>query len=132
MIIRSMAFPALLALFVLTDSVIAQPAAISWPDAVGQIAGERAKAETCVALMKKYRDDALRVRGEITAPYSDAVASGLTPIPDSSRTSRRVGNVPKTDNRLIMMAEQGSQTERESRVWLARADPQASAIGFDD
>jgi hypothetical protein len=81
MIIRSMAFPALLALFVLTDSVIAQPAAISWPDAVGQIAGERAKAETCVALMKKYGDDAQRVRGEITYTNakadSDAVIAGL-------------------------------------------------------
>jgi hypothetical protein len=81
MIIRSMAFPALLALFVLTDSVIAQPAAISWPDAVGQIAGERAKAETCVALMRKYGDDAQRVRGEITYTNAkadfDAVIAGL-------------------------------------------------------
>ena len=80
-IIRSMTFPALLALFVLTDSVIAQPAAISWPDAVGQIAGERAKAETCVALMKKYGDDAQRVRGEITYTNAkadfDAVIAGL-------------------------------------------------------
>jgi hypothetical protein len=30
-----------------------------------------------------------------TAPYSDAVTSGLTRIPDSSRTSHRVGNVPE-------------------------------------
>ena len=28
-------------------------------------------------------------------PPSDAVTSGLTRIPDSSRTSRRVGNVPQ-------------------------------------
>ena len=81
MIIRSMAFPALLALFVLTDSVIAQPAAISWPDAVGKIAGERAKAETCVALMKKYGDDAQKARGEITYTSAkvdiDAVIAGL-------------------------------------------------------
>jgi hypothetical protein len=81
MIIRSMAFPLLLALFVLTDSVIAQPAAISWPDAVSQIASERAKAETCVALMKKYGDDSQRVRGEITYTNAkadfDAVIAGL-------------------------------------------------------
>jgi hypothetical protein len=81
MIIRSRAFLALLALFMLTDSVIAQPAAISWPDAVSQIAGERAKAETCVALMKKYGDDAQRTRGEITYTSAkadfDAVIAGL-------------------------------------------------------
>ena len=80
-IIRAMTFPALLALFVLTDAVIAQSAAISWPDAVSQIAGERAKAETCVALMKKYGDDSQRVRGEITYANakadSDAVIAGL-------------------------------------------------------
>src|SRR6185503_4413791 len=61
-IIRPVAFLALLALFALTDSLIAQPAAISWPDAVGKIAGERAKAETCVALMKKYGDAAQNAR----------------------------------------------------------------------
>jgi hypothetical protein len=81
MIIRSMAFLALLALFVLTGSVIAQPVAISWPDAVGQIAGERAKAETCVALMKKYGDDAQKARGQITYTTAkadfDAVIAGL-------------------------------------------------------
>ena len=54
-IIRSTSFLALLALSVLTGSVIAQPAAISWPDAVGQITGERAKAETCVALLITQR-----------------------------------------------------------------------------
>jgi hypothetical protein len=81
MIIRSMASSGLLALFVLTGSVIAQPAAISWPDAVGQIAGERAKAETCVALMKKYGDDAQKTRGAITYTSAkadfDAVIAGL-------------------------------------------------------
>ena len=81
LIIRSVAFLPLLALFVLTDPVIAQPATISWPDAVSQIAGERAKAEACVALMKKYGDDAQKARGEITYTSSkadfDAVIAGL-------------------------------------------------------
>jgi hypothetical protein len=81
MMIRSGALLALLALFTLTDSVIAQPAAISWPDAVGQIAGERAKAETCVALIKKYGDPAQRARGEIIYTNAkadfDAVIAGL-------------------------------------------------------
>ena len=80
-IIRSVAFLALLALFALTDSLIAQPAAISWPDAVGKIAGERAKAEACVALMKKYGDDAQKARGQITYTTAkadfDAVIAGL-------------------------------------------------------
>jgi hypothetical protein len=80
-IFYSMASLALLALVSLTGSAIAQPAAISWPDAVGQIAGERAKAETCVALMKKYGDGAQKARGEITFTNAkadfDAVIAGL-------------------------------------------------------
>src|SRR5262245_26974224 len=80
-IIRSIAFVALLALLALTGSVIAQPTAISWPDAVGKVAGERAKAETCVALMKKYGDDAQKARGEIAYSNAkadfDAVIAGL-------------------------------------------------------
>jgi len=79
--IRSIAFLALLDLLVLTGPVIAESAAISWPDAVSQIVAERAKAETCVALMKKYGDDAQKARGEIAytnvkADF-DAVIAGL-------------------------------------------------------
>ena len=77
-IIRAAAF---LALFVLTGSAVGQPVSISWPDAVGKIAGERAKAETCVALMKKYGDDAQKARGQMTYTTAkadfDAVIAGL-------------------------------------------------------
>jgi hypothetical protein len=45
---------------------------ISWPEAVAQLAGERAKAETCVALVKKYGDDAQIGRGQLT--YTSAKA----------------------------------------------------------
>jgi hypothetical protein len=80
-IMRSATLVALLVQLVLTGSVIAQPAAISWPDAVSQIAGERAKAETCVALMKKYGDDAQKARGQISFTNAradfDAVIAGL-------------------------------------------------------
>jgi hypothetical protein len=80
-IMRSATLAALLVQLVLTCSVIGQTAAITWPDAVGQIAGERAKAETCVALMKKYGDDAQKARAEITYTSSkadfDAVIAGL-------------------------------------------------------
>jgi len=72
---------AFLVLFVLTGSAFSQPASLSWPDAVAKISGERAKAETCVALMKKYGDDAQRARGELTYASAkgdfDALIAGL-------------------------------------------------------
>jgi hypothetical protein len=84
------AFLASLAVFLLTGSLIAQPAAITWSDAVGQIAGERAKAETCVALMKKYGDDAQRARGEIAYASAkanfDAVIAGLIVVLSAGKT----------------------------------------------
>jgi hypothetical protein len=71
----------LIVLLVLTGSAIAQPASISWPEAVAQLAGERAKAETCVALIKKYGDDAQIARAQLTYTNakadSDAVIAGL-------------------------------------------------------
>jgi hypothetical protein len=45
---------------------------MSWPEAVGQIAGQRTKAETCVALMKRYGNDAQIARGKLA--YADAKA----------------------------------------------------------
>jgi hypothetical protein len=73
--------PALLALIALTGSASSQPATLSWPEAVAQLAGERAKAETCVALMKKYGDEAQIARGQLTyadaKADSDAVVAGL-------------------------------------------------------
>ena len=96
-IIRSTPFLALLALLVLTGSVIAQPAAISWPDAVGKIAGERAKAEMCVALMKKYGDDAQKARGEITYTNAkadfDAVIAGLITVLSAGQTPADLTNL---------------------------------------
>jgi hypothetical protein len=37
-------------------------------------------------------------------PHGGAVRSGLTRIPDSSRTSRRVGNVPTTEVQVGLLA----------------------------
>jgi hypothetical protein len=80
-IIRRELFLALLALPVLTGSAISQPATLTWPDAVAQLAGERAKAETCVALVKKYGDEAQIARGQLAYTSakadSDAVIAGL-------------------------------------------------------
>jgi hypothetical protein len=74
-------FVGLLALLLLTGSALSQPATISWPDAVAQLAGERAKAETCVALMKRYGDDSQIARAQLTYTSakadSDAVIAGL-------------------------------------------------------
>jgi hypothetical protein len=60
--IRPGVFLALPALLALTGSALSQPAAISWPEAVAQLAGERAKAETCVVLVKENADDAVTCR----------------------------------------------------------------------
>jgi hypothetical protein len=80
-IIRPEAFFALLVLLALTDAAISQPATISWPEAVAQLAGERAKAETCVALIKKYGDEAQIARAQLTYTNAkadaDAVIAGL-------------------------------------------------------
>jgi hypothetical protein len=79
--VRAVAFAALFAALAPTGAAIAQPAAMSWPDAVGEIAGERAKAETCAALMKKYGDDGQKARGQIGYSSAkadfDAVIAGL-------------------------------------------------------
>jgi hypothetical protein len=73
-----------LALLVLTGSALSQPATITWPEAVAQLAGERAKAETCVALMKKYGDEAQIARAQLTYTTakadSDAVIAGLITV----------------------------------------------------
>jgi hypothetical protein len=80
-IIRPGLFLALLALLVLTGSAISQPATITWPEAVAQLAGERAKAETCVALVKKYGNEAQIARAQLTYTNAkadaDAVIAGL-------------------------------------------------------
>jgi hypothetical protein len=58
-----------------------QSVTISWPEAVGQIAGQRARAVTCVELMKKYGTDAQIASGRLTYANAkgdyDAVIAGL-------------------------------------------------------
>jgi hypothetical protein len=129
---RSARFAVLLALFVLTDGVIAQPVAISWPDAVGQIASERTRAETCVALMKKYGDDPQRARGEITYANAktdfDAAIAGLivalnaggTPasLPSlQARLSRGASGLAEFCATVIkLLPNKNGQTEKD--VWM--------------
>lgn len=79
---RRLVYCVWLALLMLTGSAIAQPATMTWPEAVAQLTGERAKAETCVALVKRYGDDAQKARAQLTYTNAkadaDAVIAGLT------------------------------------------------------
>jgi hypothetical protein len=60
-------------------SAVGQPP--TWSEAVAQLAGERTKAETCVALLKTYGDDAQIARGQLiytnAKADADAVIAGL-------------------------------------------------------
>jgi hypothetical protein len=82
--------PAVLAVLALTGSANSQPTSISWPDAVAKISGERAKAETCVSLMKKYGNDAQKARGQLTYANAkadfDAVIAGLITALSAGKT----------------------------------------------
>jgi hypothetical protein len=54
---------------------------MTWPDAVAQLTGARTRAETCVALVKKYGDAAHIDRGQLiytnAKADADAVIAGL-------------------------------------------------------
>ncbi len=84
-------------LFVLTSSVSSQPATVSWPDAVAQLVGERARAEGCAALLKKYGDDAQVARAQITYTNakadSDAVIAGLTTALSAGQTPESLSSL---------------------------------------
>jgi hypothetical protein len=137
--IRSSAFLALLALFVLTSPVIAQPAEISWSDAVGQIAGERAKAETCVGLMKKYGDDAQKARGQITYTNAkadfDAVIAGLIVALSAGQTPASLSSLQDKLNSgasglagfcgtvLNLLPKTAGQTEKGVMIDIAKMIP---------
>lgn len=74
-------FVGVVSLAALTSSAIGQSAGVTWPDAVAQLASERAKAETCVALLKRYGSEVQIVRGQLIyadgKANSDAVIAGL-------------------------------------------------------
>ena len=138
-IIRATSFLALLALFALADSLIAQPAAISWPDAVGKIAGERAKAEACVALMKKYGDNAQKARGQITYTNAkadfDAVIAGLITVLSARQTPASLSNLQEKlssgasglsqfcDTVINLLPKTAGQTEKGVGIDILKAIP---------
>ena len=81
MISRTSSTVGLLALLSSTVSALGQPATMTWPEAVAQLTGERTKAETCVALLKRHGNQAQVDRGQLTYANAkadaDAVIAGL-------------------------------------------------------
>jgi hypothetical protein len=72
---------ALIALFVLAGPAVCQTVSIGWPEAVGRLAGERSRAEFCVALLKGHGDEGQIARsqfayGKAKADF-DGVIAGL-------------------------------------------------------
>ena len=75
----------LLGLFAVTSSSASEGAGIPWPEAVGQLAGQRTTAETCVALLKRYGDKGQVARGQLTyanakADFDSTIAGLITAV----------------------------------------------------
>jgi hypothetical protein len=74
-----------LALLILIAPEISRAADIGWPEAVGRLAGERSKAETCVALFKEYADklkipEGQLAYGEVKAKFDAVIAELITAL----------------------------------------------------
>jgi len=96
---------ALIALLVPTGAALSQPATMTWPDAVAQLTAERARAETCVALMRKYGDDAQRARGQLnvrsqfhleTGGHRETIGCLGNPTEEARCKSRRKNTVRRS------------------------------------
>jgi hypothetical protein len=80
---------ALIALLAQVGSALSRSATMTWPDAVAQLTAERTKAETCVALFKRYGNDAQLAGSETMYTQaradSEAVIAGLTTVLSMAR-----------------------------------------------
>ena len=90
---------ALIALLAPAGSALTQPATMTWPEAVARLTGERAKAETCVALVKRYGDDAQRARGQLTytnakADVDAVIAGSQSPVRFAPTDGKRFREYP--------------------------------------
>jgi hypothetical protein len=79
---------------ILSEPGISRAADISWPEAVGRLAGERTKAETCAAVLKGYGDkrqifQGQMAYGEAKANFDGVIAELVTALTDLS--SARIG-----------------------------------------
>ncbi|MGO9401809.1 MAG: hypothetical protein ACLP19_28825 [Xanthobacteraceae bacterium] len=97
MMTRGAAFFVLASLLVRAGFAFGQPAEVTWPDAVAQLAGERSKAETCVALVKKYGSSAQIAHAQLTytdaKADSDAVIAGLITVLSTSQAPASLPSV---------------------------------------
>jgi hypothetical protein len=90
---------AILVFLVLAGSEFSHAADIGWPEAVGRLAGERSKAETCIALMKRYGSEDQISRGRLTyadgKSSNDAMISGLITALTLNETPKSLQNLEK-------------------------------------
>jgi hypothetical protein len=97
---RTALFP-LLTLLLLNAPALCQPAPITWPEAVSNLAAGKTMAEACVALLKRYGSGAQIANGQFTYTKaksdSDAVVAGLITSLD---TGDNAISLPSIQSRL--------------------------------
>src|SRR5208337_3230457 len=74
-----------LALFILIVPGISDAADLGWPEAVGRLAGERSKAETCAGALKGYGNkqqisQGQLAYGEAKANFDEVIAGLITAL----------------------------------------------------
>ena len=95
------------ALLILSEPGIGWTADIGWPEAVGRLAGERSKAETCAALFKGYADKQQISQGQLA--YGEAKANFDTIIAELI-TALTEGEIPKSLPSLETDLEHGASS----------------------
>jgi hypothetical protein len=99
----------ILTVFALLISIapgISRAADIGWPEAVGRLAGERTKAETCAAVLKGYGDIEQISQGQLT--YGEAKANFDAVIAELMTALTEGGN-PKSLPNLETDLEHGAE-----------------------
>jgi hypothetical protein len=94
-----------LALLMLVAPGISQAADIGWPEAVGRLAGERSRAEICVALLKGHGDKQQISRGQLA--YGEAKAN-FDGVVAELVTALTEGESPKSLSDLKAGLERGA------------------------
>jgi hypothetical protein len=113
-----------LALLISMAPGISRAADIGWPEAVGRLAGERSKAETCAALLKGYGDEQQSSRGQLA--YGDAKANFDAVIAELITALTEGGN-PKSLPSLETDLEHGASSLREFCKTASDLLPSSSA-----
>jgi hypothetical protein len=113
-----------LALLMLIAPGVGRAADIGWPEAVGRLAGERTKAETCAALLKGYGDQQQIPRGQLA--YGEAKASFDAVIAELITALTEGGN-PKSLPSLETDLKLGASSLREFCKMATDLLPSSSA-----